>query len=98
MNGKRVLVIGGGNVAVDVGITAKRLGAKEVTLACLECREEMPAFKWEIEQALEEGVKLMPSWGPSRVMTMDGNVKTIELIYCTSVFDKPESCVKKVLN
>ncbi len=87
VHGKRVLVIGGGNVAVDVGITALRLGAKEVTLACLESRKEMPAFKWEIEQALEEGVKLMPSWGPQKVLKADGKVTGIELIRCTSVFD-----------
>ena len=88
VKGKRILVVGGGNVAVDVGITAKRLGAKEVTLACLESREEMPAFKWEIEQALEEGVKLMPSWGPSKVVAKDGHVKAIELVRCASVFDE----------
>jgi len=62
--GKKVLVIGGGNVAVDVAITAKRLGAADVTMACLECREEMPAISSEIEQALDEGIHLMPSWGP----------------------------------
>jgi NADPH-dependent glutamate synthase beta subunit-like oxidoreductase/CO/xanthine dehydrogenase FAD-binding subunit len=88
VKGKRILVVGGGNVAVDVGITAKRLGAKEVTLACLENREEMPAFKWEIEQALEEGVKLIPSWGPSKVVAKDGHVKGIELVRCASVFDE----------
>jgi NADPH-dependent glutamate synthase beta subunit-like oxidoreductase len=87
VSGKRILVIGGGNVAVDVGITALRLGAKEVTLACLESREEMPAFEWEIEQAVEEGVRLMPSWGPHRVLKADGKVTGIELIRCTSVFD-----------
>jgi len=86
--GKRVLVIGGGNVAVDVGISALRLGAEEVTLACLECREEMPALEWEIEQAIEEGVRLMPSWGPCRVLTSDGKVRGMELVRCTSVFDK----------
>jgi NADPH-dependent glutamate synthase beta subunit-like oxidoreductase/CO/xanthine dehydrogenase FAD-binding subunit len=85
--GKRILVIGGGNVAVDVGITALRLGAEEVTLACLESRKEMPAFEWEIEQAVEEGVKLMPSWGPRRVLKTRGKVKGMELIRCTSVFD-----------
>jgi len=88
VKGKRILVVGGGNVAVDVGITAKRLGAKEVTLACLESREEMPAFTWEIEQALEEGVKLMPSWGPSKVVSEAGHVKRIELVRCASVFDE----------
>ncbi len=85
--GKRVLVIGGGNVAVDVGITALRLGAEEVTLACLECWEEMPALEWEIGQAVDEGVKLMPSWGPVRVFQSDGKVTGIELVRCTSVFD-----------
>jgi len=84
---KRVLVIGGGNVAVDVAITALRLGAEEVTLACLECREEMPAFEWEIEQAVEEGVRLMLSWGPHRVLTANGKVRGMELIRCSSVFD-----------
>jgi len=84
----RVIVIGGGNVAVDVALTALRLGAKEVTLACLESREEMPANEWEIKQALEEGIIIMPSWGPSRILGSNGNVSGIELIQCTSVFDK----------
>ena len=52
---KRVLVIGGGNVAVDVALSAK--GAEEVTLICLEKREEMPAWDYEIKEALEEGMK-----------------------------------------
>ncbi|MBI4331785.1 MAG: FAD binding domain-containing protein [Chloroflexi bacterium] len=86
--GKKVLVIGGGNVAVDVGITAKRLGAAEVTLACLECQAEMPAFPSEIEQAIEEGVKFKPSWGPARVLVSHGEVTGMELVCCTSVFDK----------
>jgi NADPH-dependent glutamate synthase beta subunit-like oxidoreductase/CO/xanthine dehydrogenase FAD-binding subunit len=85
--GKKVLVIGGGNVAVDVGISALRLGAEEVTLVCLESREEMPALGWEIEQALEEGINLMTSWGPSRVLESDGKVTGIELVRCVSVFD-----------
>ena len=54
-------MIGGGNAAVDVAITALRLGAEEVIMARRNQRE-MPALKWEIEQAVEEGVKLMPSW------------------------------------
>jgi len=86
--GKKVVVIGGGNVAVDVAITASRLGAEEVILTCLESREEMPALKWEIEQALEEGVKLMPSWGPYRVLESGGKVRGMELVRCTSVFDR----------
>ena len=84
----RVLVVGGGNVAVDVALTAMRLGADAVTIACLESREEMPANKGEIEMALEEGVKLMPSWGPSRILGENGAVSGMELVRCASVFDR----------
>ncbi|MCK5418057.1 MAG: FAD-dependent oxidoreductase, partial [Desulfobacterales bacterium] len=84
----RVVVIGGGNVAVDVALTALRLGAKEVKLACLESREEMPANPWEIEQAREEGVEMLYSWGPDKITANSGNVTGIELVRCTSVFDE----------
>jgi NADPH-dependent glutamate synthase beta subunit-like oxidoreductase len=84
----RVLVVGGGNVAVDVALTALRTGAKEVTMACLENREEVPASSWEIAQALEEGVTLLPSWGPHRIVGVNGKVKAVELVTCTSVFDE----------
>ena len=84
---EKVLVVGGGNVAIDVALTAFRLGAKEVTLACLESREEMPANPWEIEMAIEEGVKLLPSWGPKRIIGDNGKVAGLELIRCLSVFD-----------
>jgi NADPH-dependent glutamate synthase beta subunit-like oxidoreductase len=84
---ERVMVIGGGNVAVDVALTALRLGAKDVRLACLESREEMPANPWEIEQAREEGVQMLYSWGPAKIVENDGKVAGIELVRCTSVFD-----------
>ena len=83
----RVVVIGGGNVAVDVALTALRLGAKEVKLACLESSEEMPANPWEIEQAREEGVEMLYSWGPDKITANAGNVTGVELVRCTSVFD-----------
>jgi NADPH-dependent glutamate synthase beta subunit-like oxidoreductase len=83
----RVTVIGGGNVAVDVALTALRLGAKDVKLACLESRQEMPANSWEIEQALEEGVEMLYSWGPDKIVQNDGKVSGVELVRCTSVFD-----------
>jgi NADPH-dependent glutamate synthase beta subunit-like oxidoreductase len=86
--GKKVLVIGGGNAAVDVAVSALRLGAEEATMACLESREEMPALPWEIEVAEAQGVKIMPSWGPKRVLQSGGKVKGMELVKCTSVFDK----------
>ncbi len=85
---ERVVVVGGGNVAVDVALTALRKGAREVTMACLEKREEMPANDWEIEQAVEEGVRLMPAWGPGKILTRDGAVSGLELVQCASVFDE----------
>jgi len=84
----KVLVIGGGNVAIDVALTALRLGAKEVELACLESREEMPAYQAEIQQALEEGVSIYVSWGPRRILGDGKKVSGVELVRCTSVFDK----------
>ncbi len=56
IQGKRVLVLGGGNVAIDVARTAVRLGAAEVQMACLEGRENMPAHAWEVQAALDEGI------------------------------------------
>ncbi len=64
-----------------------RLGAKKVALACLESLAEMPANPWEIEQAREEGVELIASWGPHVIMGNDGKVSGLELVRCTSVFD-----------
>ena len=87
LNG-RIIVIGGGNVAIDVARTAIRLGADEVQLACLECNEEMPAHDWEIVDAKEEGVIMHPSWGPNKILGKDGKVAGIDLIKCSSVFDK----------
>jgi NADPH-dependent glutamate synthase beta subunit-like oxidoreductase len=84
----RLMVIGGGNVAMDVARTAIRLGASEVQLACLECAEEMPAHDWEIEDAKEEGVVMHPSWGPSRILGENGKVTGIEMVKCVSVFDQ----------
>jgi NADPH-dependent glutamate synthase beta subunit-like oxidoreductase len=85
---KKVIVIGGGNVAIDVALTALRKGAEDVTLVCLEKREEMPAWKYEIEEALEEGVKIVNSWGPKRFIEKGGKVAGIEFKRCTAVFDE----------
>lgn len=84
----RVVVVGGGNVAVDVALTVLRLGAGRVEVVCLERRQEMPAFDWEIEQAIEEGITLHTSWGPKRILGDDGKVTGIDLVRCTSVFDQ----------
>ena len=86
--GKKVLVIGGGNVAVDVAVNARRLGAKQVTMVCLESRDTMPAFEEEIEEALHEGVTIMPSFGPRRIIKKKGRLAGMEFVSCTSVFDE----------
>lgn len=83
--GADVVVIGGGNVAVDVAVTAKRLGASSVTMISLESRKEMPATKEELERAEEEGVILRPSWGPVAVRKENGQIKGIRLRKCVSV-------------
>ncbi len=125
--GKRVVVIGGGNVAIDVARSAirhqqemtlevlsssllpdslspteldvamkelmdvsrvaLRMGAREVQLVCLESREEMPAYEEEIDQGLEEGLKIHPSLGPKRFIGNNGKVTGLETVRCTSVFD-----------
>ncbi len=72
VRGRTVLVLGGGNVAMDVARTAVRLGAKKVKVACLETREKMPAHPWEIEEAEEEGVEIFPARSFTRILD-DGN-------------------------
>jgi NADPH-dependent glutamate synthase beta subunit-like oxidoreductase len=87
INAKKVLVIGGGSVALDVATSALRMGARDITMVCLESRDIMPALPEEIKQAEKEGIKLMPSWGPSRVLKDNGKLSGMELVKCTSVYD-----------
>ncbi|MDZ4654673.1 MAG: FAD-dependent oxidoreductase [Coriobacteriia bacterium] len=86
--GKRVLVIGGGNVAVDVARCALRVGASEVRLACLESDPEMPCHPWEIEEAIDEGVIAMCSLGPVEVLSSASKVTGMRMRPCLSVFDE----------
>ena len=86
--GEEVLVVGGGNVAMDVAITAKRLGATKVTLACLEPRDRMPASSEEIDCAEEEGIIILPSWGVSKIQESGGAVSGMELRRCISPWDE----------
>ncbi len=86
--GENVIVIGGGNVAVDVARTAKRLSdTGNVAMYCLECQTEIPAHDWEIGEAVEENVELYPTWSPSKIIEKDGRVESVEFVECTSVFD-----------
>jgi NADPH-dependent glutamate synthase beta subunit-like oxidoreductase len=88
VRGKRVLVIGGGNVAVDVARCALRVGASEVRLASLESMEEVPAHPWEVEEALDEGIIATCSVGPESVEVVDGHVAGLRVRECLSVFDE----------
>ncbi|MBN2155871.1 MAG: FAD-dependent oxidoreductase [Candidatus Lokiarchaeota archaeon] len=86
--GERVVVVGGGNVAVDAVRSAKRLGAKELTLVCLEQREEMPAWDHEIAACVDEDIGINNGWGPEAILTdKENHVRKIVFKQCTEVFD-----------
>lgn len=82
-----VVVIGGGNVAIDVARNSKRCGDVNVSMFCLEDREHMPASEEEIEEATEEGIKINCGWGPKEIIVRDGKVDGIVLKKCLSVMD-----------
>lgn len=86
--GSDVVVVGGGNVAMDVAITAKRLGAPNVIMVCLEQRDGMPANEEEVTRALEEGVVIQNGWGPKEVLRRDGAVSGIVFKSCPRVLDE----------
>lgn len=83
-----VVVVGGGNVAVDVARTATRQGDDTVKMYCLESRKEMPALDEEIEEAEADHVEFQNGWGPKRILTEDGKVTGVEFMRCVSVFDE----------
>jgi heterodisulfide reductase subunit A len=78
--GRRTVVIGGGNVAVDAARVARRLGSQSVAIVYRRTREEMPAYPEEIEDALAEGIDIRFLTVPTRVMMRDGAVTGIECI------------------
>ncbi len=84
----RTVVIGGGNVAVDVARTALRAGESSVSMYCLETRETMPAAGDEIEEAAQEGIGICNSWGPKEILTENGRVTGVVFKKCVSVFDE----------
>ena len=86
-----VVVIGGGNVAVDCARTASRFGANKVTMVALETRETMPASKEEIAETLDEEIAIENAWGPKEVLVDEkGHVKGIVLKKCLRTID-PET-------
>jgi len=90
LSGKTV-VIGGGNVAVDVARTALRSGARDAQIFCLEPRDEMPAWEKDVEEAIDEGIVINSSQSPSRITHENGRVTGIEFTRCVCVFDD-EGC------
>ena len=86
--GNRVVVIGGGNVAVDAAQTALRLGAKKVTMVPLETEGELPAYPWALQGAMAEGVTLQYGWGPAKLLSQDGALNGIEFQSCLQVLDE----------
>jgi NADPH-dependent glutamate synthase beta subunit-like oxidoreductase len=114
--GKRVVVVGGGNVAIDVARAAVRLvqessdwegggaeslqpaldaarmalrsGAEQVSLVSLESREQMPAWKGEVQEAEHEGIDVDNGWGPKEIMGRDGAATGLKVRRCVSVFDE----------
>ncbi|OGN87356.1 MAG: ferredoxin [Chloroflexi bacterium RBG_13_46_14] len=92
--GKKVVVLGGGNVAFDCARVARRLGGELVEIACLECREDMPATEDEIKQAEEEGIIVHPSRTSTRIITENGVVKGVEFLEVESFsFDENKRAV-----
>lgn len=84
--GGRVVVIGGGDVAMDTARTALRLGAGEVDIFCLESRDQMPAHDWEMKEALDENIRFNCSRGPVEFIGED-SVRQVKFVACTSVLD-----------
>jgi len=85
--GRSVIIMGGGNTAVDAALTCRKLGVPEVRIVCLEDRAKMPAFEREIQEAQEEGVIMENCWGPKRLVVQDDSSIRVELSECLSLYD-----------
>ena len=82
-----VVVVGGGNVAIDAARVSARCTANKISMFCLEPRDKMPASAEEIKEALEEGIELNCGYGPKEIIEENGSVKAIVFKKCLSVFD-----------
>lgn len=83
-----VVVVGGGNVAIDAARISSRCVDAKISMFCLEQREDMPASKEEIAEALEEGIELNCGWGPKEVLEDDGKVAGVVFKKCIRVLDE----------
>lgn len=88
LSGRKTVVIGGGNVAVDVARSSKRCGADIIGMYCLESREEMPASDEEVFETEDEGITINNGWGLKEILTDSGKVCGVILKKCTSVKDE----------
>jgi NADPH-dependent glutamate synthase beta subunit-like oxidoreductase len=82
----RTVVIGGGNVAIDAAMTARRLGAERVDIVSLEQRNELPAHEGDFLDAQKEAIAFHHGWGPQEIGVTDKRVSNVKFIRCTSVF------------
>jgi heterodisulfide reductase subunit A-like polyferredoxin len=87
IQGQKVVVVGGGNVALDVARVARRRGAAQVAIIALESPEELPASPWEVEEAKAEGIEILHRWGVKQILAADGRVTGIKLKAVARVFD-----------
>jgi heterodisulfide reductase subunit A2 len=90
---KRVLVLGGGNVAIDAAMSSVRLGASWVGMSCLESREKMPAHDWEVRDAKDEGIDVYPSRTFKEVTNKDGHitgVRTVDVNFRGFIEGRPD--------
>jgi heterodisulfide reductase subunit A-like polyferredoxin len=94
IQGRHVLVLGGGNVSMDCARTAVRLGAAQVDMACLESREKMPAHPDEVKEAEEEGITVYPSRSFKRILDKGGHVAGVEAVNVTFMEFDPEGRLK----
>ena len=86
--GGDVIVVGGGNVAMDAARMSTRCGQGKVTMFCLESRDEMPASREEILEATQENVAINNGWGPKEILTENGRAVGVVFKRCTRVFDE----------
>ena len=90
INGKHVVVLGGGNVALDVARTAIRMTPESVTIVCVEPRDHMPTHEWEVQEAEEEGIRILASGSTKRIYKDEQGKGNLELLDVPKVEFSPE--------
>jgi heterodisulfide reductase subunit A-like polyferredoxin len=90
IKGKHVVVLGGGNVAVDVARTAVRMASESVSIVCVEPRDKMPTHEWEVQEAEEEGIRILASGSTKRIYKDEQGKGRLELLDVPKVEFSPE--------